>query len=166
VAEGVTNSMVAASAAVAGSLIGVLGSLLTSRMETWRKKDEDQNRRRDERKKAYLQAIDLLTNWQWSSEYPEPDADKTFTLGFVRSCTRVRVYGSPASRAAVDRIQQGLGRSNDAAKANDREAAGAAYAMINRGLDDLVEAAREDVGPRPADGLAKVPYVLGAGPRT
>jgi hypothetical protein len=42
----------------------------------------------------------------------------------------------------------------------------ATITAFNVGLDDLIIAARDDVGPKKEDGLRVVPFMPGAGPRT
>jgi hypothetical protein len=73
----------------------------------------------------------------------------------------LRVYGSPASIAAMDEIQEGFAMSNKAKGDSEREAAAKA---ISLGQEHFVIAARADVGPRPEDKLADVPFHQGAGP--
>lgn len=165
-AGGIATAIIAATAALAGSFVGAAGSVLVARIDRQWKEEDYQNKRRDERKDAYIQAINLLTDWQWSAVYLTPDADRKFTINFVQTGNRVRIYGSPVSRAAVDKIQLGLAHLNDAKAAHDRNAIAAADGEINGGLDDLVEAASEDVGPRTQDNLRQVKYIRGAGPRT
>src|ERR1700730_7869177 len=51
---------------------------------------------------------------------------REFTIPFVRAANRVRVYGSPASIAAMDEIQEGFAMLNRAKGEAEREAAGKA----------------------------------------
>src|SRR5438067_1115566 len=122
---------------------------------------EYQIERRKERKEAYLTAIDLVTDWQWREGDPDFDVVRDFSILFVRSATRVRLYGSPASIAAVDHIQEGLAELN---RARNKDAGSATHEAINIALDELVIAARADVGPKDDD-LPNVPFRAGAGPR-
>jgi hypothetical protein len=89
------------------------------------------------------------------------DVVREFTIPFVRAANRVRVYGSPASIAAMDEIQEGFAMLNRAKGEADREAAEKA---IRIGHDHFVMAAREDVGPRKEDHLKDVSFRKGGGP--
>jgi hypothetical protein len=60
----------------------------------------------------------------------------------------------------MDEIQEGFARLNAA----EPEDEATAYEAIRTGHNHLVVAARADVGPRPDDGLAVVPFREGAGP--
>ena len=53
-------------------------------------------------------AIDLLTDLGWQRSIPNYGIVPEFTIPFVRAANHVRVYGSPASIAAMDEIQEGL----------------------------------------------------------
>jgi hypothetical protein len=86
---------------------------------------------------------------------------RDFNVPFVRAANRVRVYGSPASIAAMDEIQEGFAKLNRAEGESEREAA---HKAIRAGHDHLVIAARADVGPRNDDQLKDVPFGQGAGP--
>ena len=88
---------------------------------------------------------------------------REFTIPFVRVANRVRVYGSPASIAAMDEIQEGFAMLNRAKGEAEREAAEKA---IRIGQDHFVIAAREDVGPRKEDHLKDVRFRQGGGPPT
>jgi len=160
---------VIATAAISGS-VGILAALVgayahtrVAKLETLRKAQEYQQTRRSERQATYQAAIDLMTDFGWRTGDSNFDVVREFTIPFVRCANRVRVYGSPASIAAVDKIQEGFSKLNAAQTEADSETA---YADIAVGHDDLVIAARVDVGPRPEDGLADVPFQKGAGPRT
>jgi hypothetical protein len=157
----IAAAAIAGMSAVLGSLTGVAGSLYTAHTQAAQSNEEHQIKRRDERKAAYLQAINLVTDWQWGRANNSPNADRDFSIPFVRSSTAVRVFCSPAAINAVDKIQIGLSHLNGA---NDQKSLDAAYTEISRGLDDLVVAARSDVGPRPEDQLPDVAFRHGAGP--
>ena len=160
----IAAAVIAGISGVLGSLTGFTGSLYLAHNETVQKQEEHLIKRRDERKAAYIQAINLVTDWQWRRASNDPNADRDFTIPFVRSATAVRIYGSPASINAVDRIQSGLKQLNNA---QDRRPLDAAYTEINAGLDELVDVARSDVGPRlDKDNLPDVSFRRGAGPRT
>jgi hypothetical protein len=153
------------SGAVGGAftaIVGAIATTYTTKAETRRQHSERRAKRRGERQETYQTAIDLLTElgWRWGDD-PEYEVVRDFNLPFLRAANRVRVYGSPASIAAVDEIQEGLARWNRAERDSEREAANQA---IRTGHDHLVMAARADVGPRTKDGLADVPYRQGAGP--
>jgi hypothetical protein len=157
-----------ATAAISGAvavLVAGVGAYTTSHVaniETSRKQLEYQLKRRSERQETYQAAIDLLTDFGWRTTTDRKyDVVRDFTIPFVRAANRVRVYGSPAAVAAIDEIQEGFAMSNRAKKDSEREAADKA---IRTGQDHFVIAAREDVGPRPEDGLKDVHFQPGAGP--
>jgi hypothetical protein len=156
-------AVIAGISGVLGSLTGFSGSLYLAHSETAQKQEEHQIKRRDERKAAYMQTINLVTDWQWRRGYNDPNADRDFTIPLVRSATAVRLFGSPASINAVDRIQSGLGQLNNA---KDHRSLDAANTEINAGLNELVDVARSEVGPLPEDKLPDVQFQRGAGPRT
>ncbi len=147
--------------AVAGAT--TLTTIHVANIEIAQKNDEVQLKRRSERQENYQTAIDLLTDLGWRSGDPKyvGAIEREFSVPFVRAANRIRVYGSPATIAAMDEIQQAFGMFNRAKGDSDRAAAGKA---IQLGLDHLVIAAREDVGPRKEDGLKDVPFRQGAGP--
>jgi hypothetical protein len=140
-----------------------LTTIHVANTEIAQKNEELQLKRRSERLENYQKAIDLLTDRGWRSGDPKYDAAivREFTIPFVRAVNRVRVYGSPASIAAMDEIQDAFGMLNTAKGESERAAAEIA---IRLGHDHLVIAAREDVGPRKEDGLKDVPFRQGAGP--
>lgn len=150
--------------AILGAVIGAYANARNANIETQRQRWTYQQKRRSERERTYQTAIDLLTDWGWRGDF-EPDYDVVheFTIPFVRTANRVRVYGSPASVAAMDKIQNGFVSLN---KAETKYEQGAAYRAINDGLSQLVIAARADVGPRPDDNLAIVTFREGSGPLT
>jgi hypothetical protein len=140
-----------------------LTTIHVANIEMAQKNDELQLKRRSDRRENYQTAIDLLTDWGWRSGDPKYNEGivREFTIPFVRAANRVRVYGSPASIAAMDEIQNGFRMLNRAKGESERAAA---YKAIDLGHDHLVIAAREDVGPRKEDGLKDVPFRQGAGP--
>jgi hypothetical protein len=150
--------------AILGALIGAYANARSANIETQRQRWTYQQKRRSERQKTYQTAIDLIADWGWRSDN-ESDYDVVheFTIPFVRTANRVRVYGSPASVAAMDQIQNGFVSLNSA---ETEDALSAAYRAINDGLSQLVIAARADVGPRPDDSLEIVPFREGSGPLT
>jgi hypothetical protein len=157
-----------ATAAISGAvavLVAGVGAFTTTQvanLETSRKSLEYQLKRRSERQETYQTAIDLLTDRGWRQiSDPKYDIVREFTVPFVRTANRVRVYGGPASIAAMDEIQEGFAMSNRAKGESEREAAEKA---IRIGHDHLVVAARADVGPRAEDDLKDVPFHQGAGP--
>ncbi len=163
-----TDVTVIATAAISGA-VGVSAALVASRAslhsadaETRRQRWAHFQTRRAERKDNYQTAIDLMTDWGWRDGQDKTfDVVRDFTIPFVRAANRVRVYGSPASVAAMDEIQIGFHHLNRARTQSEQESA---YAAIRAGHDHLVSAARADVGPRAEDELADVPFRPGAGP--
>jgi hypothetical protein len=120
--------------------------------------------RRNERKQTYATAIDLLTDFGWRSEdEPEYSANivREFTIPFVHAANRVRLYGSPASIAAMDELQGAFAYLN--AARTDEELRDA-QARVAEAHNRFVDAARADVGPRREDGLASSSFRPGAGP--
>lgn len=119
-------------------------------------------KRRGERLENYQTAINLLTDYAWQSVDSKYDVVHDFDIPFVRAANRLRIYGSPASVAAMDEIQDAFRMLNRAKRDSERAAAAEA---IRLGLDHLVIAARDDVGPRlKEDDLKDVPFRKGAGP--
>ena len=157
----VLAAVIAAAASIGAAVTALLGNLYMATAETRRRRTEAQIERRKERKEAYLAAIDLMTDWQWRLDDPKFDVVRDFSILFVRSATRVRLYGSPASIAAVDEIQEGLAKLN---RARDETGRAGAQETIGTALDHLVIAARADVGPRDDD-LPQLRFREGAGPR-
>jgi hypothetical protein len=120
--------------------------------------------RRNERKQTYAAAIDLLTDYGWRMQYePGYNANivQEFTIPFIHTANRVRLYCSPESIAAMDELQEAFASLN--AAGNDREV-DEAEARIAHARDMFVDAARDDVGPRRQDRLAAAPFRTGAGP--
>jgi hypothetical protein len=158
----IATAAISGTVGVLAALVGAYTSAHVANVETRRRQWDYLQKRRAERQETYQAAIDLLTDWGWRQEGdPTFDTIRDFTVPFVRVANRVRVYGSPASVAAMDEIQEGFARLN-AAKTENEEAS--AYEAVRTGHDHLVVAARADVGPRPDDGLAVVPFREGAGP--
>jgi hypothetical protein len=159
---------VIATAAISGAVAVLVAGVTTfatfhvANVETERKKVEYQLKRRSERQETYQRAIDLLTDRGWRTISDRKyDVAREFTIPFVQAVNRVRVYGRPASVAAMDEIQDGFAMLNRAKGENERDAAEKA---ISIGHDHLVIAARADVGPRKEDDLMYVPFRRGAGP--
>ena len=73
-------------------------------------------------------AIDLLTDWGWQRSIPNYDIVHEFNIPFVRAANHVRVYGSPASVAAMDEIQEGFALLN---RAKGETKLAEAYEAIN-----------------------------------
>jgi hypothetical protein len=120
--------------------------------------------RRNERKQTYAAAIDLLTDYGWRRQYePGYNANivQEFTIPFIHTANRVRLYCSPASIAAMDELQEAFTSLN--AARTDQELK-EAEARVAHARDMFVNAAREDVGPRRQDRLATATFRLGAGP--
>jgi hypothetical protein len=159
----VVAAMIAAIAALFAAGFGLYQGInvanIAARQKTW----EVELQRRNERLETYQKAIDLLTDFGWRYGDKDYDVKRDFNVPFVRAANRVRVHGSPATVAAMDEIQSGFGRLNDSKTERDRNAS---LNAIQTGLDHLVDAAREDVGPKLEDGLRDVKYSKGAGPRT
>lgn len=159
----VVAALIAAIAALIASCFslyqGVIVANIAARQKTW----EVELRRHDERLETYQKAIDLLTDFGWRYGDKSYDIKQAFTIPFVRAANRVRVHGSPDSVAAMDEIQVGFAKWNDARTDSERNAS---FNAIQVGLDHLVDAARDDVGPKPVDRLPEVPHSKGAGPRT
>ncbi len=154
-------AFVAAVGVVFAAVVTALARSYLANVETRRHLWEYRMKRRAERQETYQAAIDLLTDWGWRSFDPKFDIVSEFTIPFVRVANRVRVYGSPASVAAVDEIQRGFAMLNKSEKEVDSQAA---HEAIHIGHSHLVMAAREDVGPRKDDGFRDVPFQPGAGP--
>jgi len=156
----VVAAIIAGTAAVLAAGFGLFQGELGNRQNTW----EAELRRRDSRLETYQKAIDLLTDFGWRrSNDKDYDVVHEFSIPFVRAANRVRVHGSPASVAAMDEVQLALDKMNHAKTESEKKAADIAF---NAGLDDLVIAARDDVGPEKVDGLPVVQFIPGAGPRT
>jgi len=155
----VVAAIIAATAAVIAACFGLYQGELSASQNAW----EVELRRRDSRLETYQKAIDLLTDFGWRSNDKDYDVVHEFSIPFVRAANRVRVHGSPASVAAMDEVQLALDKMNHAKTESEKEAADIAF---NAGLDDLVIAARDDVGPEKVDGLPVVQFIPGAGPRT
>jgi hypothetical protein len=161
--KAVLAAIIAAIAAVIASCFslyqGFIVANIAARQKTW----EVELQRRDERHETYQKAIDLLTDFGWRDGDKNYDIEQAFTIPFVRAANRVRVHGSPASVAAMDEIQVAFAKWNEAKTDRERNTF---LNAIQVGLDPLVDAARDDVGPKPEDGLPEVPHSKGAGPRT
>jgi hypothetical protein len=153
----VVAAIIAAAAAVIAAGLGLYQGELATRQNAW----EAELRRRDSRLETYQKAIDLLTDFGWRSGDKDYDVVHEFSIPFVRAANRVRVHGSPASVAAMDEVQLALAQMNRAKTGSEQEAANTAF---KTGLDHLVEAARDDVGPKKEDGLAPAKFIPGAGP--
>src|SRR5262249_27462393 len=136
-----TDIAVIGAAAISGG-VAICAQLVTS----WTRKAEAREKRRSERQTTYLMTMDLVTDWGWESDEPGYDVERRFSLPFVRASNRVRLYGSPASVAAIDDMQRGLNLLNKAQRGDGDSAA--AYKAIYAAYDKFVIAAREDVGPR------------------
>ena len=100
-----------ATAAISGAvavLVAGVGAVATSHVaniETSRKQLEYQLKRRSERQETYQTVIDLLSEFGWRVSFDKKyDVLKDFNLPFLRAANRVRVYGSPATVAAIDEI--------------------------------------------------------------
>ena len=119
--------------------------------------------RRHERQETYESILDALGNWAWSSAAPTSGYDvvEEFSKPFNLAAIRIRLYGSPATIAAIDDIQVGFALLN---RAHDDAAVEAASTAVCQGVDRFVIAAREDVGPRDEDALEDVPFRQGGGP--
>jgi hypothetical protein len=161
------TAVIAGAVSIVVALAAFLANVLVASAETGRRRWEYQMKRRSERQEAYLLAIDVLTEWQWRDGDPDFDVKKDFTLKFVRAASRVRIYGSPASIAALDEIQTGLAMRN---RANSKKKVEEAEEAIGIGLDHMFIAASADVGPHSEDNLGKKVAIAnapreGAGPR-
>jgi hypothetical protein len=120
--------------------------------------------RRNERKQTYAAAIDLLTDYGWRKQYePGYSANivQEFTIPFIHTANRVRLYCSPASIAAMDELQEAFASLN-AARTDQKLKE--AEVRVAHARDMFVNAARDDVGPRGQDRLATATFRLGAGP--
>jgi hypothetical protein len=157
----ISTSAISGAVAVLAALVGAYATGRSANMETRRQQWEYRQKRRSERQETYQTAIDLLTDWGWRHEDKKFDVVRDFTILFVRAANRVRVYGSPASVAAMDELQAAFAQLN---RAHDDHEFEAAYEAIRKAHDHFVIAARADVGPQAEDGLAPVPFREGAGP--
>lgn len=155
------GTVVAATAITAG--VGVAAALLQART-SWRQMDAERARhtadaaaqRRDERKEAYVTIMDLLTDLSWSSDSKKYDVIESFNKPFLHAANRVRLYGSPAATAAIYQLQQAFAAQNRGDEG--------AEDLFNKGVQNFTTAARDDVGPRPEDGLKDVAFPPGLGP--
>ncbi len=121
--------------------------------------------RRNERQQTYVAAIDLLTDHDWRTQYePSYSANivQEFTIPFLHTANRVRLYCSPASIAAMDELQEAFASGNAARTDPEVKDAEARFAHAR---DMFVDAARDDVGPRRQGRLATATFRPGAGPR-
>jgi hypothetical protein len=164
-----TDVTVIATTAITGGVavltagIGYLTGLRQAHAEDARQRLELATRRREERRDAYQAMADLLTDYGWS-DYTAEDVATLFNKPFLHAANRVRLLGSPRAIAAVDDIQLAFAEMHAAQGAGD-EAQSRAAAAFDRGMDALYTAAREDIGPRPEDGLAPATFRRGSGPR-
>jgi hypothetical protein len=158
----VVAAMIAAFAAVTASGVALYQGATVATIEAREKTWEVQLKRRDERHETYQKAIDLLTDYEWRHEDKNYEVVEAFTVPFVRAANRIRVHGSPASVAAMDEIQRSFAQLNHAKSESDQATA---FDAIRLGLDQLVDAARADVGPKREDDLLDVSFSKGAGPK-
>jgi len=159
----VSTAVISGMVAILVAGVTTLTTIHVANTEIAQKNEELLLKRRSERLENYQKAIDLLTDLGWRSDVPKYNEAiiQEFTIPFVRAANRLRVYGSPASVAAMDEIQDAFRMLNRAKGESERAAAKKALRL---GHDHLVIAAREDVGPRKDDGLKDVPFREGAGP--
>ena len=157
----IATGAISGAVGVLAALVGAYATTHNADMETRRQQWEYRQKRRSERQETYQTVIDLLTDWGWRQGDKEYDVVRDFTIPFVRAANRVRVYGSPASIAAMDELQGHFSQLNSA---KSKSQLAAAYEAIHKAHDHFVIAARADVGPRADDGLASVPFREGAGP--
>jgi hypothetical protein len=160
----VIDVTVIATAAITGG-VGLAAALMQMRTnirqadaERDRHMADTQAQRRSERQAAYISVMDLLVDFGWDSAFPDEDYNvaESFNKPFLHAANQVRLYGSPATVAAIDQIQEGLAAMN-----RDDPAA---ESLFRRGGDAFTLAAREDVGPRSEDGLKDVNFQQGIGP--
>jgi hypothetical protein len=164
-----SDSNVLSTAAISGVVAIIVAGATTlttihvANIEAAQKNEELQLKRRSERLENYQTAVDLLTDLGWRIGDPKYNHAivREFNIPFVRAANRLRIYGSPASVAAMDEIQDAFRMLNLAKGETERAAAGKALRL---GHDHLVIAAREDVEPRKEDDLRDVPFRPGAGP--
>jgi hypothetical protein len=160
----VTDVTVIATAAISGGvgLTAALMQMLTNIRQTDAERDrhtaDAKAQRRGERQAAYISIMDLLADFGWDSAFPTEGYNvvEAFNKPFLHAANRVRLYGSPAAIAAIDRIQEGLAAMN--------RTDAAAGALFDEGANAFTIAAREDVGPRQEDGLKDVNFQQGTGP--
>jgi hypothetical protein len=160
----VIDVTVIATAAITGgvgltaALMQMLTNFRQSNAERDRHEADAKAQRRSERQAAYISVMDLLVDFGWDSAFPSRKYNvvESFNKPFLHAANRVRLYGSPAAIAAIDKIQTGLAAMNNADQA--------AGDLFNSGVDDFAIAARDDVGPRPEDGLKGVSFRQGIGP--
>ena len=165
-----SDSNVLSTAAISGVVAVIVAAITTftsiyvARSEIAQRNEELLVKRRGDRLASYQKAIDLLTDWEWRRGDRKYDKAvvREFTLPFVHAANQMRVYGSPATIAAMDEIQIAFGALGRTSVEAERVAAEKA---IHVGLDHLVIAAREDVGPQKEDHLRDdVSFHQGAGP--
>jgi hypothetical protein len=158
----IATAAITAAAALGGATLQTWVSRQSLKAEDRRADIDRAIQRRHERQETYEKILDSLTDWSWSAVSPSADYDvvEDFSKPFNLAAMRIRLYGSPATIAAVDAIQTGFALLNDA---GDDSAVHVATTAIWDGIDRLVIAAREDVGPRESDGLRDVSFRPGAG---
>lgn len=158
----IATSAITAAAVLSGAALQTWASGRSLKAEDRRAEIDRAILRRHERQLTYEKILDAITDWSWSSLSPAADYDvvEDFSKPFNLAAMRIRLYGSPATIAAVDDIQSGFALLNDA---QDDPALHAAHTAIWKGIDRLVIAAREDVGPLKSDALRKVTFRPGAG---
>jgi hypothetical protein len=100
-----------------------------AKLETLRKAQEYQQTRRSDRQATYQAAIDPMTDFGWRTGDSNFDVDRELTIPLVRCANGVRVYGSPASVATVDTIQEGFAKLNAAQTEAESETAYAETAV-------------------------------------
>jgi hypothetical protein len=161
-ASDITGIVATGVVAVLVAGIGAFSTTEVANIETSRKQLEYQMKRRSERQETYQTVIDLLSDFGWRAGADRKfDVIRDFNMPFLHAANRVRVYGSPGTISAIDEIQLAFQMTNRAKSDAEREAA---VRAMETGRDHLVMAAREDVGPRPEDGLKDVHFNPGAGP--
>jgi hypothetical protein len=150
---------VIATAAITG-FVGFSAAWLQSRSGAHLARLQNVELRRDERKHAYLAVMDLLVELGWRQDDPTYDVVRDFNLPFLHATNLIRVHGSPEAVAAIDTIQRAFARRKVATTEAD---AAEADRLFAEGHDQLVIAARQDVGPRAEDNLPDVAFRQGAG---
>jgi len=105
-----------------------------------------------------------VTDWGWESDKPGYDVERGFSLPFVRESNRVRLYGSPASIAAIDDMQQELNLLNRAQRGDGDRTWRTRLSTLHT-TNSLSRLERTWGRGMKRDGPKKVPFQEGGGVR-
>jgi hypothetical protein len=157
----VTDWTVLGSAFIAGGA-ALGGAALQGRGEGRRSAREEAQTRRKDRQAAYAAALDVFSDFLWDAPYASSEYDvlASFTKPFVHAANAVHVHGTPAVVAVIDRIQTQLTELNRLFEDGKtwHEAFSSEYDTFGALFEELVQAARNDVGPL-ADAPPNPPHI-------